>query len=216
VAQPLNLLGAAYDIHKVGITRFGNNSMIYELMGRANDGDEVFRYLQRYWNAKGEEVVYLIDLEGLYVLGPSASSAFVEGVTLFSKQREKPVVLLNVHPEALKGLRTCEYTSKNNPTVWAFDTEHHLNFIGDPPERWKRVLHELQKRGQASASDLAEDNTKASINKFSVYLQELFNARLVTREKVGGSDRPGGGERGWTYTYRPAYQNVDEGSRELV
>lgn len=208
-ARPLNLLQAACGAHEAGITRFASHwRMVYELMGQKNESDDVLRYLQRYWKAEGEEAIYLIDLAGLYMLGPSASSAFVEGVVRFSEQRKKPIVLINVHAEALKGLQTCKYTIENSPTLWALDTEHHLNFIGEPPERWKRVLHELHERGQASASDLAEDNAKASVNRFSVYLQELFNARLVIREKVGGSDRPGA-ERGWTYTYRPAYRDID-------
>jgi len=183
--------------------------MIYELMGKKNDKSDVIYYLQCFWRGCNEDCIFVIDLSDLYMLGPSASSTFVESVTEFADEREKPVILVNVHSEALKGLRICEYTVQKKPTLWAFDTDRKLHVIGDIPERWRRVLAGLNQRGQATASDLAEDSSKTSVNRFSVYLQELFNARLVIRDKVSGSERPGGSERGWTYAYRPAFAEVD-------
>ncbi len=71
------------------------------------------------------------------------------------------------------------------------------------------ILNVLSEQGPSSASDLAEyhaeETTKKNINRYSVYLQELYNTGLVLREKVIGSVRTEN-ERGWTYKYRPAYE----------
>ena len=71
------------------------------------------------------------------------------------------------------------------------------------PDRWRTLLKRLPEGG-ASASALAGPaaTSKRDVNRFSVYLNELFMNGLARREKVPGSEREDA-ERGWTYVYHP-------------
>lgn len=226
IRQPcLPLLAELRHAHLDGIYQYDLDHglyTVYELAGEANDASDMAQLLERIWSHDDRVTVYLLDLDGIGYMGPSASSALVEGTIRFSRSRKRPVVLVGVRPEVLEGLRNCRYMNEHNPILWARGIDGGFTLVGKPPTRFTDILGMLAKEGTASASDLAEkdvgDLSKKSVNRYSVYLQELFNAGLVTREKVGGSERQDGdhGERGWTYVYRaaPSYLKTASTAKE--
>ncbi len=213
--KSLDLLPEVETKHASGVSRFGRYTMVYELLDPDNRFEVFLEFLKRRWTVSEPDVVLRINLDGIDFIGPSASSALTKASVVFTQERRWALVLTNVRPEVLEGLRTCRYVQEDRPTICAIDRNGQQQFIGELPDRWREVLSRLdrlQAHGSgASASDLAEldeqGDSKRAVNRFSVYLQELFNAGLVRRWKVGGSERPEA-ERGWTYLYRPAYLDV--------
>jgi predicted transcriptional regulator len=161
----------------------------------------------------GDEIVYFISMRGIDIISPSAAKALVTGAVDMMKQRKVPVVFTEVSQDALQGLQTVNNIRQFEKVLWAVGVDRRPDFVGTVPDRFKRILALLEEKGGASASDLAEaeggESSKRNVNRFSVYLQELYDTGLVVREKVSGSNRDGErGERGWTYMYRPAYSLV--------
>ncbi len=211
----LDLLLEVEAKHPSGVSRFDRHTMVYEMLDPENRFEVFLEFLKWRWTVDEPDVVLQIDLDGIDFIGPSASNALTKASVLFTQERRWALVLTNVRPEVLEGLRTCRYVRDDRPTICALDPNGQQQFIGEMPERWREVLsrlERLQAHGSgASASDLAEideqGDSKRAVNRFSVYLQELFNAGLLRRRKIGGSERPEA-ERGWTYLYRPAYLDV--------
>jgi hypothetical protein len=159
---------------------------------------------------QGDEIVYLINMHGIDIISPSAAKALVMSAVEIMKQRKIPVVFTEVSQDALQGLQTVNNIRQFEKVLWAVGVDRRPDFIGAVPDRLRRILDLLAEKAGASASDLAEaeggESSKRNVNRFSVYLQELYDTGLVVREKVSGSNREGErGERGWTYIYRPAY-----------
>ena len=159
---------------------------------------------------QGDEIVCLINMSEIDIISPSAAMALVMGAVDIMKQRKIPVVFTEVSQEALQGLKTVNNIRQFEKVLWAVGVDRRPDFVGSVPDRLRKILDLLEEKAGASASDLAEadagESSKRNVNRFSVYLQELYDTGLVVREKVSGSNREGEhGERGWTYIYRPAY-----------
>ena len=180
-------------------------------LGFDSDTDiEAFRAcLQKALGTQGKESAYVIRLQPIDIISPSAARALLSASIAITKQRKVPVIFTGVRPEALDGLQTMRQTQDSEQMLWAVDGEGNRQLVGVLPDRLQEILNILNKRGLSSASDLAEyhgeEATKKNINRYSVYLQELYNTGLVLREKVIGSVRSES-ERGWTYKYRPAHE----------
>jgi hypothetical protein len=187
-------------------------AMIFELVRKDNSAQQVARFLSRYWISAPAGELYLIDMAGIHLIGPSAASALTEGAQRFAHDIGHPLLFTAVHPEALIGLQTCSYILRSDATFCAIDHAGAPHFIGELPDRLYQTLTQLEEAitahgdsGEgASASDLADDVSKKAVNKFSVYLQELYSMQLALRRKVGATAREGT-ERGWTYLYCPTY-----------
>ncbi len=190
--------------------RSGIVTTIFRLGFDSNLDVEAFRAcLQEALGVQGEETAYVLRLESIDIISPSATRALLTACRDITKQRKVPVIFTGVRPEALDGLKTMRQTQDSEQMLWAVDEEGNRQPVGILPDRLQDILHILNERGPSSASDLAEyhgeETTKKTINRYSVYLQELYNTGLVLREKVRGSVRTES-ERGWTYKYRPAYE----------
>jgi hypothetical protein len=210
----LNLLDVARRIHPDGVID-GARTLIYEHPDPDNNPDAFAALLREARHSNDPEGVVVLDLGGIDVLGPSPASAVIGGAARFTRDSSVPIVLINARPEVLKMLRLSRYALSTGLVLYALDEHGERHLVGELPERLRDVLAKLEAASQddgASASDLAglskQEKDKRTINRFSVYLQELFNAGLVQRRKVGGSERQAA-ERGWTYQYRPAYVDIE-------
>jgi anti-anti-sigma regulatory factor len=165
--------------------------------------------LQQALGPQGKESAYVINLQSIDIISPSAARALLQASIELTKQRKVPVIFTGVRPDTLDGLQTMRRTQDSEQMLWAVDGEGKSQLVGILPDRLQDILRVLDECGPSSASDLVEyhgeEITKKTINRYSVYLQELFTTGLVVREKVIGSVRPEN-ERGWTYKYRPAYE----------
>ena len=207
----LNLLDLLNQRHPDLLIRGGDDQGDNFIIFRLGSFDEALTTsLEDGFGPHCEEVAYIVDMNKLDIVSPSAASALMTSVVSIAKERNVPIIFTHVSAEALQGLQTVNNTRQTDKVFWAVDIDGHHHFVGTAPIRFQTILEDLWRRGGASASDLAEtsgESSKKVVNKFSVYLQELYTAGLVVREKIVGSDRIDGerGERGWTYLYRPAY-----------
>ncbi len=217
----VNLLNMLQERHSElliqGHSGEGNPYTIFRLGFNELDEAVLSTSLKDQLGPPGDEIVYLVNMQGIDIVSPSAAKALVTGAVDIVKQRNAPVVFTEVSRDALQGLQTVNNIRHFEKVLWAVEENGRPNFVGTVPDRFKKILTLLEEKGGASASDLAEagggESSKRNVNRFSVYLQELYDAGLVIREKVLGSNRTDGehgerGERGWTYTYRPAYSVV--------
>ncbi len=196
-----------------GYSDQGNPYTIFRLGFNKIDETALSISLKDQLDLPGDEFVYLINMRGIDIISPSAAKALVTGAVDMMKQRKVPVVFTEVSQDALQGLQTMNNTRQFDKVLWAVGVDKRPDFVGIVPDRFRRILALLEEKGGASASDLAEtdggESSKRNVNRFSVYLQELYDTGLVVREKVSGSNRDGEhGERGWTYIYRPAHRVV--------
>lgn len=204
------LLGELHRRHPEGITRTPHGALIFEV-GPTNRLSEVLALLEDARPGKARHTPFMIDLARIGVLTPSAASAIAGAAANIVQSSHMPVVFVNAAPEVLRGLADCRHM-KDNPTppLFVIDTEGQGSYIGVLPDRLRSLL-EVLPPGGASASMLAGKcvSSKRDVNRYSVYLQELYNYGLACREKVPGSERDGG-ERGWTYVYSPAVSSITE------
>lgn len=174
------------------------------------DKEKFQEFLKDHLDPQIEHLAYVINLQGIDIISPSAANALITSIVEISKQRKVPIIFIGVSAEALQGLQTIRNILQSEKVLWAVDVEDCKHLVGILPDRLQDILNILKEKGEASASDLAEqrggESSKKNINRFSVYLQELYNTGLVIREKIAGSNRADvERERGWTYMYRPAY-----------
>ncbi len=213
--KSLKLLAEIRRTYHQGVAEYEPGCYMVYQVGPKNRSDEFLEFLSDSWDAESGEIVYLLDLDGVNMIGISASSAITQGVVQFCQQRKKPVILTNVDEEALEALRNCRYMKQSQRTLLALDVKGKRQFVGEPPDRHKNLLELLAQHKRASASVLAattQEVSKSSVNRFSNYLQELFSAGLVNREKVSGSEREDAAERGWTYVYSSPYIEIESTS----
>jgi len=186
----------------------GNSVTVFRLGFDELDEKTFLTFLQNLLGTRGEEKAYIISLENIDIISPSAAKALVSAAISTATQYKVPILLTKVNKEALYGLQTVRNTQSTEHVLWAIDGEGSKHLIGALPDRLQDILNVLRSKGASSASDLVEYNkeetSKKNINRYSVYLQELYNTGLVLREKIIGSIRTDS-ERGWTYVYRPAY-----------
>lgn len=207
--KQLELLKEVKGRHPDGVIEGNRRKIItlIELGGRDFRTPEMIQILKEYWNPAEEDVLYIINLEGIDVLTPSAAKILVESAPDIASEYKKPVIFTQVRPEAMESLESEARRFNPAKLVWAIDESGKTYLIGPVPNRFKELLDLLEDKGSASASRIAVlqegESSKKAVGKLSVYLQDLFNAGLVGREKITALDREDA-ERGWTYTYHTA------------
>lgn len=165
---------------------------------------EMVNCLKECWQPAQEDTRYEIDFQGIGAIAPSVTRLLVASATEIAIQEKTPVVLTNVQRFARESLET-EALYLKSPPLWIID-EEGAHLIGKISRKLKRVLEILEEQGAASASQIASSEGAASkkhIGNVSVYLNNLFNAGLVGREKINALERDNA-ERGWTYVYKSA------------
>jgi hypothetical protein len=209
VVKQLDLLREVERRHPDGIIEGKRREIVtlIELGGKDFRTPEMVRILKDYWKPTENDILYIINLEGIDVLTPSAAKILVESAPDIASEYKTPVIFAQVRPEAMESLKS-EARRFNPPKLlWAIDESGKADIVGPVPNRFKELLDLLEDKGPASASRIAilqeGESSKKAVGKLSVYLQDLYNTGLVGREKITALDREDA-ERGWTYTYQTA------------
>ena len=194
----------------------GNNTTLFKLGSKDffEERDSLVQVIKKHLELNKKHTIHLINMDNMDYLSPSAANVSMSAALEISRQTKIPVIFTQLSSEALKGLKAAPSAVKMEDRIlWAVDITGNQHILGTIPDRLVEILDILKDKGRVSASEIAalhgEENYKKYINKFSVYLQELFNTGLINREKIAGSARDEAG-RGWTYVYRPAYVDISE------
>lgn len=210
----VHLLKEIRNRHQEGVVDLHAGALVYEV-GPKNREDEVLEILELEHGQDCDECGYILDLVGIMLLSPSAATAVAAAACRAIQSYRVPVVLMNAEPEVLQGLMDCRYIRENaTPPLPVLDSHGQPTYVASMPDRWRNLLESLPSDG-ATASTLAGGGSasKKDVNRYSVYLQELYSNGLARREKIPGSERDGG-ERGWTYVYYPVQMSVIRSSVE--
>jgi hypothetical protein len=129
----------------------------------------------------------------------------IGATTEIARKLKKPVVLTNVQRFASESLETEAWHVKS-PPFWIVDEDGEAHVVGRISRSLLRILAVMDELETACALSIASANSqsapsKKEVGNVSVYLNHLFNAGLVGREKCNAVHRDNA-ERGWTYTYR--------------
>jgi len=209
VVKQLDLLREVKKRHPDGVIEGNRRKIItlIELGGKGFRTPDMSQILKDYWKPSDDDILYIISLEGIDVLTPSAAKILVESASNIACEYKKPVIFTQVRPELLESLESEARRFNPAKLVWAIDENGEAHLVGPVPNRFKELLDLLEDKGRASASHIAilqeGESSKKAIGKVSVYLQDLFNVGLVGREKITALDRKDA-ERGWTYSYYTA------------
>src|SRR5579885_3351787 len=104
--------------------RSGIVTTIFRLGFDSNLDVEAFRAcLQEALGVQGEETAYVLRLESIDIISPSATRALLTACRDITKQRKVPVIFTGVRPEALDGLKTMRQTQDSEQMLWAVDEE---------------------------------------------------------------------------------------------
>lgn len=207
--KQLDLFKEVEQRHPDGIIQ-GNRRKIVTLIELGSKDfctPEMVKMLKKYWEISKNDLLYIINLEGIDVLTPSAAKILVESAPDIASECKTPVLFTNVGEMVRESLESeaCRFT----PTkiIWILDKEGKAHLVGQVPNKFQELLDFLEKNGPASASQIAEilegDTSKKTIGNLSVYLQKLFSAGLLGRDKVTALEREKAA-RGWTYSYQTA------------
>lgn len=190
--------------HPEGVVDLPGGALVYEV-GPRNRDSEVLAVVDDAGGRKADQEGVAVDLAGIGVLTPSAATAVAAAIAHIIRSYHVPAILTNAGPEVLRGIADSRHIREHPaPPIVLIDLHGRASFAGTMPDRWRNLLAAMPPEG-VSASELAGKSSanKKDVNKFSVYLQELFNNGLAHRAKVPGSERTEV-ERGWTYVYSPA------------
>lgn len=207
--KQLDLLKEVDNRHSDGIIEGKRNPIVtlIELGGKDFRTTEMLNLLKKYWQPAKDDTLYIINLEGIDVLTPSAAKILVESAPELAYEFKIPIIFINVRQAAMESLESEASRCEPPRIIWVLDQQGEAHLVGKVPNKLYELLMLLEKQGQMSASSIAtlqEGNTsKKTVGNLSVYLQKLFNAGLVGREKVNALEREDA-ERGWTYNYYTA------------
>ena len=204
--------------------RRGNRDAVtlIELGGKDFRTPEMVSLLKEYWQPTEDDILYIINLEKIDVLTPSAAKILVESVPDIASKYKTPVIFIEVRPKAMEQLESATRVCDPQKLVWAIDEDRKPHLVGpvEKKKKLKELLDLLGKQGPASASQLAiiteGATSKKAVGNLSGYLNDLFNAGLVSREKVTALDRDDDAERGWTYIYRTAPTSFQNSKPEAI
>lgn len=207
--KQLDLLEEVKKRHPDGVIegRRRNVITLIELGSKYFRTPEMLDKLKEYWQPAKDDILYIINLEGIDLLTPSAAKILVESAPDIASMYKTPVIFTNVRPIAMESLES--EARRFNPTkiVWVVDENGKASLVGQVPNKFQELLKLLEEKGPTSASSIAVllegETSKKAVGNISVYLQKLFSAGLVGREKVTALEREDA-ERGWTYIYQTA------------
>ncbi|MEH1808564.1 hypothetical protein [Nostoc sp.] len=210
VVKQLDLLDEVKKRHPDGVIegrRKRNFVTLIELGGQDFHTTQMVDLFKEYCKPAKEDALYIINLENIDVLTPSAARILVESAPDIASNCRIPVVFTNVRPMAKESLKSEACRFNPSKILWVIDEEGKADLIGQIPNKFQELLDFLEENGPASASKIAliqeGETSKKAVGNISVYLQKLFSAGLVGREKVTALDREDA-ERGWTYFYSTA------------
>ena len=182
----------------------GRKKTIYELGSKDFRVPQMIELLKKYLQPVEEDSLYIINLEGIDILTPSAAKILVDSSTDISLKNKIPIIFTNVKPEVKNSLEFGISKCDSLNIIWIVNESGKAELLGKIPNKLKELIELLEDKGEANASEIAEiiqgTATKKDIGNISVYLQKLFNFGLVGRNKVTALDRKDA-ERGWTYSY---------------
>lgn len=208
--KELNLLKAIEQEYPEGII-VGNLKnerkfiTLTELGGKHFRSPEMVELLKKYWSTSEEDVLYVINLDLIDILTPSAAKILVDSVPKLAADQKKPIVFKAVRPYVAEELNNAAIMCEPPMPIWIEIKDGKFKLIGKLPGRFETLMSKLEEIGcPCSASSIALKTTgeasKKTVNKLSVYLQEMVTLGLVGRikENAGSTQNR---ERGWTYLY---------------
>lgn len=210
LVKELNLLKAIEKEYPDGIIKGTSKKRkklitLTELGGKHFRSPEMFDLLKKYWNNNEEDVLYIINMELIDILTPSAAKILVDSVPKLAAERKKPIVFKSVRPHVAESLNVAAIMCEPPMPIWIEVENGEFKLIGKLPGRFETLMSKLEEAGcPCSASNIAiqtsGEASKKTVNKLSVYLQEMVNLGLVGRikENAGSAQNR---ERGWTYLY---------------
>ncbi|KYC34925.1 hypothetical protein WA1_50340 [Scytonema hofmannii PCC 7110] len=210
VIKKLDLLQELKKRHPDGVIEATNEkSRNFVILLELGDKDfrtpEMICFLKEFFNPAKNDIFYVVNLKSIDVLTPCSARILVESASDIALELKTPVLFTNVQSMAMESLESQACRFNPNIIVWAIDEEGKPHLVGQVPNKVKELLNLLQEKGSASASQIAslqEGNTsKKTVGNLSVYLQKMFNAGLVIREKVTALERKDA-LAGWTYIYK--------------
>lgn len=209
VIKQLDLLKEVNNRHPDGIIEGSRKPIVtlIELGSKDFRTTEMLDLLKTYWQPGKDDILYIINLEGIDVLTPSAAKILVESAPDLAFEVKIPILFTNVRPAVMESLESEASRCEPPRIIWVLDQQGETHLVGKVPNKLQELLMLLEKQGQMSASSIATlqegSTSKKTVGNLSVYLQKLFNAGLVGREKVTALEREDA-ERGWTYSYYTA------------
>lgn len=207
--KQLDLLKEVQDRHPDGVIegRRRNIITLIELGGKDFRTPEMMGLLKKHWQPTQQDILYIINLEGIDVLTPSAAKILVESAPDLAAEYKIPVIFSHVGEMAIESLESEARRFTPPKAIWTIDEKGEARLIGQVPNKFQELLSFLEEKGSASASQIAAiqegETSKKAVGNVSVYLQKLFSSGLVGREKVTALEREDA-ERGWTYIYQTA------------
>jgi hypothetical protein len=205
----LDLLREVKTRHPDGVIHGSGRNiiMLMELGGKHFRTPEMIGLLKEYWQPTQDDVLYIINLEGIDVLTPSAAKILVESAPDLAAEYKIPVLFSHVREMVRDSLESEARRFTPPKAIWTIDEKGEAHLIGQVPNKFQELLSFLEEKGPASASQIAAiqegATSKKAVGNLSVYLQKLFSSGLVGREKVTALEREDA-ERGWTYIYQTA------------
>lgn len=182
----------------------GRKKTITELGSRGFRTFEMVELLKKYLQPDKKDLLYIINMENIDVLNPSAAKILITSVTQIISEYKIPIVFTNVKSDVKDSLEFGIIKCDPIQIIWILDESDKADLLGKIPNKLKQLLDLIEEQGKVSASQIAEIQqgvaTKKAVGNISVYLQKLFNFGLVGRDKVTALDRKDA-ERGWTYSY---------------
>lgn len=215
--KQLDLLEEVKKRHPDGVIegRRRNVVTLMELGGKDFRTPEMIELLKEYWKPAKDDILYIINLESIDVLTPSAAKLLVESVPDIASDYQTPVIFTNVREMVRESLESEARRFNPDKIVWTVNEDGKASLVGQVPNKLQELLELLEEKGSASASRIAVllegETSKKAVGNISVYLQKLFSAGLVGREKVTALEREDA-ERGWTYIYQTA-PNIKRNSK---
>lgn len=207
--KQLNLLQEVKKRHPSGIIEARNNTFVTLIELGSSDfrTPEMLNLLKEYWRPTKDDTLYIINLEGIDVLTPSAAKILVESAPDIASEFKIPIIFINVRQAVMESLESEAVRCEPPRIIWVVDQKGEAHLVGKVPNKLYELLMLLEEQGEMSASSIAalqsQTTSKKAVGNLSVYLQKLFNAGLVSREKVTALEREDA-ERGWTYNYYTA------------
>ena len=206
--KKFDLLPEIQSIHPEGIAegeRCGKPFNVLLGLPRHWQVEDLVNACERRWQPARVDIWYNLDLQGIAVVTPSVTRILIGATTDIALELKKPDVLTNVQRFASESLETEAWHVKS-PPFWIVDEDGEAHVVGRISRSLLRILAVMDELETACALSIASANSqsapsKKEVGNVSVYLNHLFNAGLVGREKCNAVHRDNA-ERGWTYTYR--------------
>jgi hypothetical protein len=206
--KQINLLDFVLREHSEGIEKSNSNRSLVILI---KFGDHSFRspemvnLIKKYWKPDDEDILFIINLEKIDIITPSVAQILIESFSMIAAEYKKPIIFNAVSIHTAEALNNAAITSQPPIPIWVERVGKEIKLMGQVPDRFKGLLVRLEEIDHpCSAVQIVRINnikeSKKSVNRYSVYLQDMLSLGLLGRTKVKAGqtqDRA----RGWTYLY---------------